>query len=140
MGLAIEGVVVTPLREIASDSGSVMHAIKKSDATFSDFGEAYISTVKRGSIKGWKRHREMICNLVVPSGAVRFTLRDDRDSSSTVGKEESIILSRRDNYARLTIPPGIWFSFEGMEEDENFILNVASIEHMDNESERKPIE
>ena len=140
MGLTIHGVVVTSLREIASDSGSVMHIIKRSDVSFSDFGEAYVSTVKQGCIKGWKRHREMICNLVVPSGAVRFTLRDDRDNSPTVGKEESIILSRKDNYARLTIPPGIWFSFEGMEDDENFILNVASIEHMDNESERKPIE
>lgn len=140
MGLTIHGVVVTSLREIASDSGSVMHIIKRSDVSFSDFGEAYVSTVKQGCIKGWKRHREMICNLVVPSGAVRFTLRDDRDNSPTVGKEESIILSRKDNYARLTIPPGIWFSFEGMEDDENFIVNVASIEHMDNESERKPIE
>ena len=73
MGLAIHGVVVTPLGQFASDSGSVMHVIKKSDATFSDFGEAYISTVKKNCVKGWKRHREMICNLVVSSGAVRFT-------------------------------------------------------------------
>ena len=82
----------------------------------------------------------MICNLVVPSGAVRFTLRDDRDNSPTVGKEESIVLSRTENYVRLTIPPGIWFSFEGLDDGENFILNLANIEHSDNESERKPIE
>ena len=140
MGLTIHGVVVTPLGQFASDSGSVMHVIKKSDATFSDFGEAYISTVKKNCVKGWKRHREMICNLVVPSGAVRFTLRDDRDNSPTVGKEESIVLSRTENYVRLTIPPGIWFSFEGLDDGENFILNLANIEHSDNESERKPIE
>ena len=50
MGLTIHGVVVTSLREIASDSGSVMHIIKRSDVSFSDFGEAYVSTVKQLSL------------------------------------------------------------------------------------------
>ncbi len=140
MGLSMHGVLVTPLSQFPNDKGSLLHVIKKSSQGFSEFGETYVSTLNKGTLKGWKRHREMICNLVVPVGAVEFTLRDERQDSPTNGLTESITLSRKDNYVRLTIPPQIWFSFEGIEEPENLVINVASIEHSDEEAEIKPIE
>ncbi len=37
----IEGMVLTPLKIIEGELGQVMHAMKKTDAYFSGFGEAY---------------------------------------------------------------------------------------------------
>ncbi len=139
MDLKIHDVELTNLKIISGENGDVFHAIKSSDSAFNGFGEAYFSSVHKGAIKGWKRHRVMICNLIVPVGTVRFVLRDERDGSPTEGKQDTIELSML-NYCRLTIPPGIWFSFEGIGESVNLILNIASIEHSPDESETDPIE
>jgi len=47
----IEGVVVTPLKQIIDLKGSVMHFIKKSDKSFSKFGEVYFSRINREIVR-----------------------------------------------------------------------------------------
>ena len=81
----IEGLMVTRLNIIGVDGGDVLHAMKSFEHGYDGFGEAYFSTIESGIIKGWKRHREMVLNLVVPIGAVRFVAFDDRKESSTMG-------------------------------------------------------
>jgi dTDP-4-dehydrorhamnose 3,5-epimerase len=71
----------------------------------------------------------MTLNLVVPCGAVRFVIHDDREHSASRGAFQEVILSRRDNHARLTIPPMLWMGFQGLEEPVNLVLNVADLEH-----------
>ena len=44
-----------------------------------------------------------------------------------------------DNYARLTIPPGVWFAFQGFSKKPSLILNIANIKHSENEIERLPL-
>ena len=41
-----------------------------------------------------------------------------------------------DHYARLTVPPGIWFGFQGLAEPQSLVLNIASISHEPSEVER----
>lgn len=124
----IEGVSLIKLRQIEGDKGNVLHAIKKSSEGFAQFGEAYFSTVYTQEVKGWKKHREMILNLVVPVGKIKFVLMDDRPDSETRNNFFEIELSL-ENYCRLVIPPGIWVAFKGMGQATNLLLNVASIEH-----------
>jgi len=81
----IKGVVLTPLKVITGENGGVLHALKNNEDSFAGFGEAYFSTVQHRAVKGWKRHREMILNIVVPSGSIRFVLFDDRETSPTKG-------------------------------------------------------
>ena len=50
-----------------------------------------------------------------------------------------IVLSKN-NYKRLTIPPGIWMGFQGLGKGLNFILNIADIAHDPNEQTNIPIE
>jgi dTDP-4-dehydrorhamnose 3,5-epimerase len=40
----------------------------------------------------------------------------------------------------LTVPPGIWFGFEGLENNDNLVLNIADIPHEPDEVERMGIE
>jgi len=130
----IDGVVVTPLKIINVLGGDVLHAMKAGDAGFSGFGEAYFSTIETGAIKAWKRHREMTLNLIVPVGKIKFVLFDDR----SFGKEQyqEIVLSKS-HYCRLTIPPMIWMGFQGLDSETSMLLNIASIAHVPDESNRK---
>jgi dTDP-4-dehydrorhamnose 3,5-epimerase len=41
-----------------------------------------------------------------------------------------------DRYARITVPPGIWFGFQGLKEPNNLVMNIASITHDPTEVER----
>lgn len=138
MGSIVQ-VELTPLRIIEGYAGNVMHALKITDSCFNGFGEAYISTVKFNHVKGWKKHRDMVLNIVVPVGAIQFVLYDDRKESATYGAIMEIILSLQ-NYQRLTVPPGVWMAFKGISEGENLLLNVASIPHDPAEAENMDLE
>ncbi len=135
----IDQVVLTPLRIIPGDSGDVMHAIKMQESSFHGFGEAYFSTVDKNAVKGWKKHHKMILNLVVPTGAIRFVLYDDRPDSRSYKSFQETILSK-ENYQRLTVPPGVWMAFQGLSDGLNMLLNVASIPHDPLESLHLPIQ
>jgi len=134
-----EGVTLTPLKIIEGVNGSVLHALKATDESFAGFGEAYFSTVCPGTRKGWKKHLRMTLNLVVPVGRIRFLLVDDRQDSTSFRKFFSCVVSR-DQYMRLTVPPGIWVAFEGVGDSESILMNVASITHDPMEAESMPID
>lgn len=114
-------------------NGSVMHALKKSDFGFSDFGEIYFSNINYKNIKAWKRHTKMTMNLVVPVGRVRFVFYSEEKNIF----EEYIVGEK--NYNRLTVNPLVWFGFQGMDEGKNLVVNIANIEHDPSEVERKDL-
>jgi dTDP-4-dehydrorhamnose 3,5-epimerase len=134
----IDGVRVTPLAIFDNAQGSVMHALRSDASEYAGFGEAYFSTVIQGVVKGWKLHARMVCSFVVPVGAVRFVIHDDREGSATRGAFAQVVLSQAE-YRRLTLPPGLWFAFQGVGEPLNLILNVASIPHDAAEVKSLPI-
>jgi dTDP-4-dehydrorhamnose 3,5-epimerase len=116
-----------------------MHAFRSTDEGFVAFGEAYFSKVKKGEVKGWRRHHRMTLNLAVPVGKIRFLLHDERLDSPSFGTMEVVTLSI-ENYQRLTVPPGIWLAFEGLEEGLNLLLNIADLPHDPIESDTKPFD
>lgn len=126
---------VTPLRRIATPGGEVLHALKAVEDSFAGFGEAYFSTVDHGAIKGWKRHRRMTLNLVVPVGLVEFVTHDEQ-ADGTRRSRRFVIGAAGDDYARLTVPPGIWMAFSGRADGLNLVLNVADIGHDPDEADR----
>jgi dTDP-4-dehydrorhamnose 3,5-epimerase len=132
----IDGVLITPLKVIQADHGDVWHAIKSSDLGYSGFGEAYFSSVKSGEIKGWKKHKEMTLNIVVPFGEIQFAMFDDRNKS--LKTYQNVILSLA-NYSRLTVPPNVWMAFKGLSMETSVLLNIASIPHDPLESENKKL-
>ena len=137
--MEINEIKTTLLSIIETEGGEVLHAMKKSDQGFSGFGEAYFSSIEPQAIKGWKRHRQMVLNLVVPVGSVRFILFDDRDKQNNINQFKEVILSRVGGYARLTIPPMIWVGFQGLSRQTSLVLNIADIEHLPEEVERKEL-
>lgn len=135
----MEGVLLTPLKQIYHPKGDVFHGMKKSDPGFTAFGEAYFSTVHPGEVKPWKKHLRMTLNLVVPVGRIRFVMHDDRLGSVSEGQTFSVEIGT-DNYQRLTVSPGIWMAFEGLDDGLNLLLNLADMEHDPQEVERADLD
>jgi dTDP-4-dehydrorhamnose 3,5-epimerase len=123
----MDGVILTPLKQIYHPKGDIYHAMKKSDVGFNGFGEAYFSTIHQHDIKGWKKHTEMTLNLVVPIGEIEFVIYNE------LSKEFATVFLSHQNYQRLTISPGLWVAFEGIK-GSNMLLNLTNIEHDPNEA------
>ena len=130
--VSLDDILVTPLKRINTAGGDVLHALKNSDTGFNGFGEVYFSWIEHGAIKAWKCHQSMTLNLVVPLGEVRFVfhLTDQKDKFLT----ESVGVNR---YSRLTVPPGIWFGFQGLSSGYSLLMNVIDMEHDPDEVLRK---
>ena len=132
MGESVDNIIkYISLKKISNPLGDVWHAIKSSDSEYVGFGEAYFSFIKKGKIKGWKKHKKATLNLVVPIGEIKFYAYDEnsRDRKSCL---MNFSLSE-DNYSRLTIPPGIWLAFKGIKR-KNMLLNVSDLPHDKNET------
>jgi len=127
------GISVTKLPRIEVVGGDVLHALKETDLDFHTFGEAYFSFVNYNHIKAWKKHNEMTMNLIVPIGKVKFVFFNN------FKKEFLTHVIGNKNYARIAVPPGIWFGFKGIAKEPSLILNISNILHDNNEVERKDI-
>jgi len=132
----IDGVLLTPLKRVFHPSGDILHAMKASSPGFAGFGEAYFSTIKKDFIKGWKRHNRLTLNLVVPVGSIRFVICDDRGAKKDAPEFFDVTINK-DNYSRLTIPPGVWVCFKGFSEA-NLLMNIIAEEHDMAESDNIP--
>ena len=129
----MDWITLTKLKRIEHPKGDIFHALKKSEESFIDFGEAYFSTVNKNIVKGWKKHTKMILNIVVPVGKIKFVVYDELNNDFF-----EVILSKN-NYQRLTVKPNYWLAFQGLGEF-NMLLNLSSIEHDDKESENKSLD
>ena len=124
----------TQLSTFDVSGGTVMHGIKKNDIGYVGLGEVYFSYINPNAVKAWKKHNRMTLNLVVPSGKVRFVfcdpLRDYQYRVEDIGE---------DNYVRLTVPPGIWFGFQGIALQPSLVTNIADLQHDAAEVERQAV-
>ena len=131
--MKLTDILVTPLSRIDTTDGDVLHAMKQKDPGYYGFGEAYFSWVFAGAIKAWKRHTQMTMNVVVPVGQVRFVFRCANADGIEEFRVEEIGVDR---FVRITVPPGIWFGFQGLHTPQSLLLNIANIPHDPNEVER----
>jgi dTDP-4-dehydrorhamnose 3,5-epimerase len=134
----IEGVEITPLRQIFDERGKVMHMLRKDSPVFSEFGEIYFSCTYPGAIKAWHLHKEMTLNYAVIHGSIKCVLFDDRPNSKTRGCVEEYFLSP-ENYSLITVPPLVWNGWKGIGNETSIVANCANMPHDLNEIERKPV-
>jgi dTDP-4-dehydrorhamnose 3,5-epimerase len=135
----MEGVNIYPLKRIAVEKGDILRALKSTDEGYTGFGEVYFSQIRKGVIKGWKRHNRLTLNIIVPVGEIRFVMYDDRRGSNTYGQFEEVTLSMEKNYRRLTIAPGIWMAFEGLAQETSMLMDLIPEVHDPEESDKKEL-
>jgi dTDP-4-dehydrorhamnose 3,5-epimerase len=132
----IDGVQVVALRRIPDERGTILHMLKSTDPHFRQFGEIYFSSVYRGVVKGWHRHREMTLNYCCVFGRLKLVLYDDRAGSSTTGEVQEVFLGP-DNHALVVIPPGVWNGFKGLSDPFALMANCATHPHDPARSDRQ---
>ncbi len=133
----IEGVVITPLRQIFDERGKVMQMLREDSPVFKQFGEIYFSCTYPGAIKAWHLHRRMTLNYAVVFGELKCVLYDDRPGSSTRGAVEEYFLSP-ENYCLVTVPPLVWNGFKGLGSKMSIVANCSTLPHEPNEILRRP--
>lgn len=116
-------VKISPLKKISNEKGDIYHGLKSTDNHYCGFGEAYFTTIGIGKTKGWKKHKKMTLNLIVPVGNVEFHVKKELD-----GPPSTYVIGSS-NYSRLTIPPGYWVAFTGVSVGLNLVLNIANVIH-----------
>lgn len=119
----LKGISVTPLLQINHPKGNIFHGLKRFDQDYYGFGEAYFTAINYNDIKGWKKHTEMVMNLIVPVGEVDFYFFSEHENKTC------LITAGEANYSRVTVQPGIWTAFAGKSSGLNLVLNIASIVH-----------
>ena len=124
----IDGVQIIPLKRIPDERGTVLHMLRNTDAHFQQFGEIYFSTIYRGVVKGWHRHREMTLNYACIFGRIKLVIYDDREDSATRGELMEIFLGPH-NYSLVIIPPETWNGFKGMSEPYAIVANACTHAH-----------
>ncbi len=133
----LDKVTLTPLKRIHVPTGDILHGLKLTSDGYQGFGEAYFSCVHNGAVKGWKKHTVMTLNLIVCQGEIRFIVYDE---GALEYRAFQLTPDRSQDYARLTVPPGLWVAFGGVGTEDNMLLNIASIEHDPVESITQPID
>ena len=131
----IDGVKVTPLRQLFDERGKVMHMLRADSPVFSGFGEMYFSCTYPGAIKAWHLHKQMTLNYAVIYGFIKCVLYDGRPDSKSYGCVEEYFLSP-ENYFLLTVPPLIWNGWKGIGDKISIVANCASIPHDPEEIDR----
>tara|TARA_Y100000590_G_scaffold464704_1_gene634813 strand:- start:1314 stop:1748 length:435 start_codon:yes stop_codon:yes gene_type:complete len=132
----IEGVVITSLKKIKDERGTVMHMMRRDSSIFKNFGEIYFSLTYPNAIKAWHMHKEMILNYACIEGKIKFVLFDDRKNSKTKGKIQELILEP-DNYFLVTVPPLIWNGFMNVGKKNSILANCSSVPYRDDEIIRR---
>lgn len=114
---------------IKHSKGNIMHYINKNNKNFIKFGEVYFSWIKKNSSKGWKFHKKMHMNLIVPLGDVQFIFFDSEF------KKKRIIRLGEKKFGTLYVPPKVWFSFKNLDKKkDSLVVNFSNIVHIKNES------
>ena len=93
----IDGVIVTPLKQIFDERGKVMHMLREDSFLFSRFGEIYFSTSYPNVIKGWHEHTIQTQNYAVIKGMIKLVLFDNRKKSSAYRQLDEIFIGQK-NY------------------------------------------
>lgn len=131
----IDGVLLTPLRQVFDERGKVMHMLREDSAVFSRFGEIYFSCTHPGVVKAWHLHKEMTLNYAVIFGEIKFVLFDNRAASPTRGEVQELFISP-ENYMLVTVPPLIWNGFKSVGTQTAIVANCATLPHRQDEIER----
>jgi len=131
----IEGVVISPLKQISDERGKVMHMLRRDDPDFEQFGEIYFSMVYPQAIKAWRLHTTATLNYAVVVGMIKLVLYDQRPGSSTHGQIQ-VIFAGEQNYVRVKIPPGIYTGFKSVGTGSAVVANCATLPHDPQESRR----
>ena len=122
----IDGVQVKPLKVIADERGRLFEILRRDDPIFTQFGQAYCTTVDFGVVKGWHLHKRQIDNFVCVSGMIKLALYDGREGSPTRGMVNEFFLGVHQPQL-VQIPALVHHGFKGISPEEALKRHLAKV-------------
>lgn len=121
----IEGVTVKHLRVLPDERGRLMEILRRDDECFTQFGQAYITTVYPGVVKAWHYHKVQHDNFAVVAGMVQIALYDAREDSPTRGEVNTFHVGIH-NPMLIHVPPFVYHGFKNVGTEEAIVLNLPT--------------
>jgi dTDP-4-dehydrorhamnose 3,5-epimerase len=119
----LKNIKIIKLKSFKNNKGDVFRAYRKNEEKIGKFGEVYFSWIKKNAIKGWKLHKKMHMNLVVPVGSVRFVFY--------YNKKFKVITIGEKKYCRIYVPNNIFFAFQNISNKKSLVVNYSNIIHQE---------
>lgn len=120
----IKNIKKIKLLSFKNNKGMVLRAFRRKEEKIGKFGEVYLSWINKKSIKGWKMHKKMHMNLIVPIGLVKFVFYENN-------KFKEIIVGEK-KYFRIYVPNKIFFAFQNLSKKKSLVINYSNIIHQNN--------
>jgi dTDP-4-dehydrorhamnose 3,5-epimerase len=121
----IEGVATKKLKVIPDERGFLMEVFRRDDDFFERFGQAYVTVVYPGVVKGWHYHRTQTDHFCVLKGMGKVVLYDGREGSPTRGEVNEFFMGERQPML-LRIPVGVAHGFKGIGTEPAYLLNIPN--------------
>jgi len=121
----IEGVATKKLKVIPDERGFLMEVFRRDDDFFERFGQAYVTVVYPGVVKGWHYHRTQTDHFCVLKGMGKVVLYDGREGSPTRGEVNEFFMGERQPIL-LRIPVGVAHGFKGIGTEPAYLLNIPN--------------
>jgi dTDP-4-dehydrorhamnose 3,5-epimerase len=121
----IEGVGVKALKRIPDERGWLMEMLRVDDDLFQKFGQAYLTAVYPGVVKGWHFHKIQTDHFVCVAGMAKVVLYDSREDSPTRGCVNEFFMGVL-NPLLVQIPRLVYHGFKGVSPEPAIILNIPT--------------
>ena len=125
----IEGVEVKNLKPLPDSRGLLMEFMRDDDKIFQNFGQVYLTLVKRGVAKGWHYHKLQDDNFICVEGYALVALYDLRKDSPTFGQSQDFVLAAPElegEHLLIKIPKGVVHGFAAINCDQAKIVNLPT--------------
>lgn len=104
------------------DRGFLFEALRADDDIFTKFGQAYVSSIYPGVVKGFHKHFIQADHVVCVGGQIRLVLVDDSGSEPIIEEHHLSLL----NPKLIVIPPGIYHGWACIGNSAALVMNVSS--------------
>jgi len=125
----IDGVEIKKLKVIPDKRGFLMEILRNDDSMFDQFGQAYMTGVKKGFTKAWHYHKDQIDRVTCVLGQALWVMYDARKDSKTYGEVQEVIMSDPTvdgEQIIVKVPAGVIHGFTAHKCDEARIVNVPN--------------
>jgi len=118
----LSDIIISDTATISNEFGDIVKIIKCGEKGISKIREVYCSWVVPNKTKAWKKQENQTIMLFVLLGTIRFVFIDSNEKVLRID-------IRSDSKKLLIIPPGIWYGFKCISNDNGLILNSTDITH-----------
>jgi len=129
----ISDISVSNISIIPNEFGDIVKILKCDDKKSEKISEVYCSWVVPKKIKAWKMQDFQTMNLFVLLGEVRFVFIDDNEEILKIDVSFN-------SHKLLIIPPGIWYGFMCLSNENGLILNSTDIVHNPDSVRRRAVD